>query len=247
MAMARNQRLYDAIRLHGQRPDELAYEVGADPKTVERWIASGRLPRPATRQRIAQVLAVPESVLWPDAPGAAYGASELVAVYTTRRELSPATISSLLDAAQDYVDILAYSGLWLWDSVPNFAERVAQKVASGITVRLCLGDPESDAVALRGQEEGSNEGMAGRCRIAASYAAVIQRVDAGALRQSGATLYNSLLRFDDEVLVNTHFWGNPAADSPVFHLRRHDDQGIAATALRSFERVWEAAQPVPVG
>ena len=128
------------------------------------------------------MLAVPESVLWPDAPGAAYGASELVAVYTTRRELSPATISSLLDAAQDYVDILAYSALWLWDSVPNFAERVAQKGASGITVRLCLGDPDSDAVAIRGQEEGSNQGMAGRCRIAVGYASVIQRVEPSSVR-----------------------------------------------------------------
>ena len=173
--MARNQRLYDAIRQHGQRPDELAYEVGADPKTVERWIAAGRLPRPATRQKIAQLLAVPESVLWPDAPGVAYGASEVVAIYTTRRELSPATISSLLDTAHEQVDILAYSALWLWDSVPNFAERVAQKLAGGITVRLCLGDPDSDAVALRGREEGSSDGMANRCRIAANYAAVIQR------------------------------------------------------------------------
>ena len=247
MAMARNQRLYDAIRQHGQRPDELAYEVGADPKTVERWIAAGRLPRPATRQKIAQLLAVPESVLWPDAPGVAYGASEVVAIYTTRRELSPATISSLLDTAHEHVDILAYSALWLWDSVPNFAERVAQKLAGGITVRLCLGDPDSDAVALRGREEGSSDGMANRCRIAANYAAVIQRVDPGAVRRSGATLYNSLLRFDDEVLVNTHFWGNPAAESPVFHFRRRGDSGIAANALRSFERVWETAQPVPVG
>jgi hypothetical protein len=60
-------------------------------------------------------------------------------------------------------------------------------------------------------------------------------------------LYNSLLRFDDEVLVNSHFWGNPAADSPVYHFRRQGERGVAATAIRSFERVWEAAQPVPVG
>jgi hypothetical protein len=245
--MTRNQRLYDAIRQHGQRPDDLAYEVGADPKTVERWIAAGRLPRPATRQKIAKVLAVPESVLWPDAPGVADGASELVAIYTTRRELSPATISALLDAAHEHVDVLAYSGLWLWDSVPNFAERMAHKIADGVTVRLCLGDPDSDAVALRGREESCGDGMANRCRIAAGYASVIQRVEPNAVRQSGATLYDSLLRFDDEVLVNTHFWGNPAADSPVFHFRRRADNGIAANALRSFERVWDAAQLVPAG
>ncbi len=241
--MARNQRLYDAIRQHGLRIDDFAYEVGVDPKTVARWITSGRLPRPAHRQKIAAVLEIPESVLWPDAPGVANGTSELVAVYATRRELSPATVGSLLDAAREHVDILAYAGLWLWDTVPNFAERVADKAAGGVAVRLCLGNPDSDAVALRGREEGSGDGMASRCRIAIGYSAIIQRADAGAVRQSGATLYSSLLRFDDEVLVNTHFWGNPAAESPVFHFRRSDDHGIAATAIRSFERVWEAGQP----
>jgi hypothetical protein len=30
-----------------------------------------------------------------------------------------------------------------------------------------------------------------------------------------ATLYESLLRFDDEVLVNSHFWGKPASDPPL--------------------------------
>lgn len=241
--MARNQRLHDAIRQHGLRIDDFAYEVGADPKTAERWITSGRLPRPGYRQKIEKVLGVPESVIWPDAPGVANGTSELVAVYGTRRELSPATVGSLLDAAREHVDILVFAGLWLWDTVPNFAERTAHKAASGVTVRLCLGDPDSAAVDVRSREEGSIDAMASRCRIAIGYAAVIQRADPNAVRQAGTTLYNSLFRFDDEVLVNTHFWGNAAADSPVFHFRRRDDRGIAATAIRSFERVWEGAQP----
>jgi len=245
--MARNQRLHDAIRQNGHRLGDIADEVGADPKTVERWITTGRLPRPAARRKLAEVLGVPESVLWPDAPGVAYGTSELVGIYRTRKELPPATIGSLLDAAEHHIDVLAYAALWLWDTVPEFAERVAQKIASGTKVRVCLGDPDSDAVALRGREEGDSDGMRSRCRIAANYAKAIQRADDGAVRHSGATLYNSLFRFDDEVLVNSHFWGNPAADSPVYHFRRQGDRGVAATAIRSFERVWEAAQPLPVG
>jgi hypothetical protein len=245
--MARNQRLHDAIRKSGHRLSDLADAVGADPKTVERWITTGRLPRPSARQQLSGFLGVPESVLWPDAPGVAYATSELVGIYTTRRELPPATVSSLLDAAQAHVDVLAYAAIWLWDTVPEFAGRLAQKIASGTAVRLCLGDPDGEAIALRSREEGSRDGMSSRCRIAAGYATVIQRADPDAVRQSGATLYNSLFRFDDEVLVNSHFWGNPAADSPVYHFRRQDDRGIAATALRSFERVWEAAQPLPDG
>lgn len=35
-----------------------------------------------------------------------------------------------------------------------------------------------------------------------------------------ATLYNSVYRYDDETLVNTHLYGFPAAHAPVMHLRR---------------------------
>jgi transcriptional regulator with XRE-family HTH domain len=245
--MARNQRLYDAIRESGKRLQDIAEATGAAAKTVERWITTGRLPRMATRQKASELLGVPESVLWPDASGVASGTSELVGIYATRKELPPATVSSMLDAAHQHVDVLAYAALWLWDTVPRFTERVVQKIADGTQVRICLGDPLSDAVALRGREEDAGDGMAGRCRIAANYATVIQRANPEAVRQSGAILYNSIFRFDDEALVNSHFWGNPAADSPVYHFRHQRNNGIAANAIASFERVWAEAQPLAAG
>jgi hypothetical protein len=245
--MSRNQRLYDAIRQSGRRLEGIAEEVDADPKTVGRWITAGRLPRPAIRQKLAQVLRVPEAVLWPDAPGVAYGTSELVGVYTTRRELPPSTVTSLLDVAERHIDVLAYSALWMWDTVPGFVERVQLKIARGASVRICLGDPDSEAVRLRGQEEGVDDALAGRCRLAVTYARGIQRVASNTVRLSGATLYASVFRFDDDVLLNTHLWGNAAGDSPVFHFRQQRDDGIAASVITSCERVWAAAQPLPEG
>lgn len=245
--MARNQRLYDAVRQSGLRLEDVAGEVGVDPKTAERWITTGRLPRAASRQQLARLLAVPESVLFPEAPGVAYGTSELVGIYTTRAELSPATVGSLLDAADEQIDVLAYAALWLWDSVPGFADRLASKSSNGAQVRVCLGDPESDAVQLRGREEGVRDGMAGRCRLAAAAAVPVQRAIGGAVRITGTTLYNSIFRFDDHVLVNAHVWGHPASESPVFHYHQRGDRGIAFAVLRSFELVWDAAQPLPAG
>jgi hypothetical protein len=55
-------------------------------------------------------------------------------------------------------------------------------------------------------------------------------------------LYNSIYRADDELLVNTHAYGCPASHAPVFHLHRTGDDGMAATYLSSFERVWAAAR-----
>jgi transcriptional regulator with XRE-family HTH domain len=245
--MSRNQRLYDAIRQSGKQLKDIADEIDADPKTVGRWISVGRLPRPAIRTKLAQALGVPEAVLWPDAPGVAYGTSELVGIYTTRRELPPSTVSSLLDSAERHIDVLAYSAMWLWDTVPRFVERVQLKISKGVDVRICLGDPDSEAVRLRGQEEGIDDALAGRCRLAAKYARGIYNADSHTVRLSAATLYASIFRFDDDVLLNTHLWGSPAGDSPVHHLRMQHDNGIAAAAIASFDRVWTAAQPLPDG
>lgn len=245
--MARNQRLYDAVRQSGRSFEALADEVGADPKTVERWINTGRLPRPHSRRQLSRVLNVPESVLWPEAPGVATGTSELVGIYTRRAELSPATIGSLLEAAGEHVDVLAFAALWLWDTVPGFVDRLLLKIASGVQVRVCLGDPESQAVALRGREEGVGDALASRCRLAASYAQPVQAADPDAVRITDTTLYNSIFRFDDQVLINTHVWGCPASEAPVLHCQHRDDHGMAATVLLSFDRIWDAAQPLAAG
>lgn len=245
--MGRNQRLHDAIRQCGWTPTDLAVKLGVDPKTVERWIASGRRPHRESREAAAELLSVPAALLWPGALSAPSGLGDLAGMYRTRTELSPATVRSLLDSAHEHVDILAFAALWLWDSVPAFAETVAAKAADGVQVRICLGDPDSPAVQLRGEEERIGERMAARCRLALEYAKPIAAIDPSAVRCSAFTLYASLFRFDDDVLVNMHLWGNPACESPVLHCRVGQDRGLGANAVRSFERVWESAQPAATG
>ena len=39
-------------------------------------------------------------------------------------------------------------------------------------------------------------------------------------RQHGTTLYTSVFRFDDTLLVNTHAYGAAASHSPVMHLHK---------------------------
>jgi len=64
------------------------------------------------------------------------------------------------------------------------------------------------------------------------------------MRLAQTTLYASIFRFDDQVLVNFHLFGNPAAASPVLHFRQRHNTGIAANVLRSFEAVWAQAEPL---
>jgi hypothetical protein len=244
--MARNQRLADAIRTSGRRVEEFADELGVDPKTVERWVSTGRVPRPTYRHRAEKTLSVPAPLLWPSVPGPAHGVEELAGAYATRNDLAPATVASLLDAATEHVDVLAYAAMWLWDTVPRVTERLMAKDKAGVQIRICLGDPGSDAVRLRGEEEGIGDGMPARCQLALSYAASLLEQAPNTVRISASTLYSSIFRFDDELLVNTHLFGNPANSSPVLHLRSTTGGPIAANVMRSFERVWDQSRPVSV-
>ncbi len=245
--MARNQRLADAIQTSGRRVEEFAGELGVDPKTVERWVSTGRVPRPTYRHRAEKTLSVPAPLLWPSAAGPARGIEELAGAYATRNELAPATVASLLDAATEHIDVLAFAAMWLWDNVPRFTERLMAKDKAGVQVRICLGDPASEAVSLRGQEEGIDDGMQARCHLALSYAASLLEQAPKTVRISGSTLYASIFRFDDELLVNTHLFGTPAANSPVLHLRSTGGGPIALNVMNSFERVWGQARPVSAG
>jgi transcriptional regulator with XRE-family HTH domain len=240
----RNQRLADAVRQMGWSAADLAEKVGADAKTTERWISTGRTPHPRLREASATALGVPAAILWPNATAPMEGLNELVGLYPTRAEVAPATVRSLLAGAHDEIDVLAYGGLWLWDAVPKFAETLAAKLAAGCRVRVCLGDPESEAVRTRGEEEGIGDGMAARCRLAIAYSMPVAKKDPGAVRLASKTLYASIFRFDDELLVNVHLWGNPANASPVLSLRKQSEDGVAANVIGSFERVWATAVPL---
>ena len=64
------------------------------------------------------------------------------------------------------------------------------------------------------------------------------------LRTHATTLYNSIYRFDQDLLVNGHAFGAPAAQSPVLHLRRVPGGRVWDHYMRSFEEVWKIADLV---
>ncbi len=62
-----NDRLRSALASAGMTTADLGARIEVDPKTVERWIANGRVPHRSNRQRVASALTQDESYLWPDA------------------------------------------------------------------------------------------------------------------------------------------------------------------------------------
>jgi transcriptional regulator with XRE-family HTH domain len=242
-----NERLRAALLQRSITTTALANMLSVDSKTVERWI-SGRIPYRRHRFAIAEQLGVDEVYLWPDALSrdqvAMASASELVAVYPHRSEVPRDVWGRLFGEAETEIGVLVYSGLWLAED-SGIQRIIAEKASAGARVRILLGDPASEEVAERGDDEGIGEAMAAKVRNALAMYRPLRTVQGVEFRFHSTVLYNSIYRADDQILVNTHLYGFPAAHAPVWHFRKVAGGEVTAVYLESFERVWHVAVPVP--
>jgi hypothetical protein len=240
-----NERLRNSMATAQLSVVDLAERVHVDPKTVGRWIATGRIPHRQHRLAAASALKVDESFLWPgvmdELKSRLSSQEEIVGVYGHRGAVPWELWTGLVSRADESVDLLAYAALFLWDTSPDIPALIARKAQEGVRIRLLIGDPQSDAVRRRGDEEGIGEGLAARIRLALIYAADLITAPGVELRMHDTTLYNSIFRFDDDMLVNAHVYGAPAAHSPVIHLRRLAAGRLFIHYLTSFETVWQKA------
>lgn len=179
--------------------------------------------------------------LWPGAVDrASLAGAELVAAYPRRTDVPAQLWTELLAQAQRSVDVLAFAGLFLAEEHPDWTPLLMSRAEAGVRVRLCLGDPDGASLAGRDAEYRIGGGVAGRVRaVLASYRPLAGVAE---IRLHDTPLYNSIYRFDDDMLVNTHVYGILAAYTPTLRLRRVD--GVYyGTYLESFERVWASARP----
>jgi len=96
---------------------------------------------------------------------------------------------------------------------------------------------------VRDREEGISGTLAAKIRSALTYYRPLAEVDGCQVRLHSTTLYASLFRYDDEVIVNPHVYGEPASANPAFHLRRLDGGTLAVHYVAAFDRVWGTAIP----
>jgi hypothetical protein len=242
-----NERLRGCLAAAELTTADLAAHVGVDVKTVERWIAKDRLPYRAHRTATATLLRTTEAYLWPDVlddpQATSTSRAELVTLYPHRGAVQKDLWMQLIEPAEEHIDILVYAGLFLPDGYPELSKVLVSKAEQGTAVRLALGDPSSEAVRLRGEEEHIGEGMAARVRLSLAYLDEAIGVPGVDLRLHTTTLYNSIYRFDSDMLVNAHAYGSPAAQSPVLHLRHLAGGWLFDHYQTSFERVWAQASP----
>ncbi|MCL7494854.1 helix-turn-helix domain-containing protein [Streptomyces sp. MCA2] len=243
-----NERLRAAMAAGGWTHATLAARAQVDPKSVERWVNLGRIPRRATALLAAETLGEDVHALWPalrQARSARAVSSELVALYDQRADVPVSTFTDMLAEARENIDVLVYAAVFLHEGFPRLNDLLRERAAEGCSVRIALGDAESENVRQRGEEERFGHGIESRCQLALMHYRPLLGVPGVEIRTHGTTLYNSIYRADDQLLANAHVWGVNAYGAPVWHLRRNRDGGIFDTYAQSFDAVWTAAKPVP--
>lgn len=237
-----NERLRRCMLRAGLGTEALAEMAEVSTKTVERWVRGEVVPYPRTRYRVAAILQEDESYLWPDAVNrSSLAGAELVASYPRRSEVPRHLWTELLGRARRTVNLLAFAGLFLTEEYPDWTPLLASRAEAGVRVRLLLGDPDGASLAARDAEYRIGGGVAGRVRAVLDYYQPLAGL--AEIRLHDTPLYNSIYRFDDEMIVNTHVYGILAAYTPSLHLRRVDG-AYFSTYLESFERVWAMARPL---
>lgn len=244
-----NERLRTVMRQRGVNVRELAATCQVDPKTVERWITPGRQPHRKHRSAIAATLQVAESELWPapeptSTDPQTLKSIELIDAYPNRASVPRDMWLTLLDGADQRIDVLVFSGTFFAQTNPRTAKMLARRAADGVEIRLCFGDPRSDAVKTRDSEEGLHGTLSAKIRASLTYYLDLLAVDGCSIRLHATTLYASLFRYDDQLLVNPHIWGQPASANPLLHVRRSEEGGWFDLYTESFDTVWQQARPL---
>jgi hypothetical protein len=219
-----NDRLRDALISAGLTPEDVAPRLDVDPKTVERWITTGRAPYPKHRHKLALILHKSEAYLWPNAMSSKraieVSESEIIRTYPHRSAVPPSLWDQLLDQTESAVDILVYVGMFMTEK-PGLLATLRQKAEDGIKIRLLFGDRNSKAVIQRSIDEGIGPNtISAKIDHALAYFHKLSNVTGIQIRTHGTVLYNSIYRFDDQMIINPHVYGKIAAHAPAIHLRR---------------------------
>ena len=240
-----NERLRDAMLSNAMTPDDLAEHLGVDRKTVERWITKGRNPYPKFRHKISTLLHESERYLWPDAlqdsKAAEISESEIVKIYSHRSSIPSDLWDRLLDNATTQVDILVYVGMFMTER-PGLLNALLVKGEQGTQIRMLFGDPSSSAVVQRSIDEGIGErSISVKIENALAFFRPLINAKGIAIRNHSTVLYNSIYRFDNEMIVNPHVYGKTAPHSPALGFRVDSQLEINSArttkALRQYGRI----------
>lgn len=167
----------------------------------------------------------------------------------------PVDWRALLAAASERIDLLDFSLAAILAS-PDVVEDLARKAEEGVQIRVLISSPFSPALYQVECEHDLDKGWWAdpedsrepepivRDAIIHSTQILDQVYDLPnvSVRRFVAHRYNSILRFDEQMLVLIHTWGVPTTDALQLHTwASADDGGVFERFIAHFDAVWEHA------
>jgi transcriptional regulator with XRE-family HTH domain len=247
-----NERLRAALHRAGLEVEDLAELAEVDVKTARRWLA-GRQPRGRYRTRVAQALGTTEKELWPEADIPISGRDErgeIIAAYSHTNDLAAPDWRPMLTAARHQIDLLDYTLLHVLDS-PGVIDLLAEKASEDCQVRILIAPRDSTHLTLAEAETDGSLRLTGVPVLAWDADRALGRLQpllatpGIEARSYIASRFNSILRFDEQMLATLHLYGTPAHQAPLLHLRHNSDHGLFEQFAAHYDTIWEeASQPI---
>lgn len=240
-----NEPLRRALLQARLREEDVAARLGVDPKTVRRWL-NGRIPYPANRAALADLVGAAEAELWPDAGGpltARTRPTELAAIYPHRSSVPRDVWTRFFSPAEREIGILDYSASFLTED-KVILRILTDRARAGVDIKIALCDPDSLHIAEHGEAKGMVDTTPTKIRNALALFRSLTTIENIAIRLHQIVLYNAIYRADDQLMVIQYAYGILISQAPVFCYGGFGSGGMADSYIASFERVWLGARPL---
>ena len=104
---------------------------------------------------------------------------------------------------------------------PNLLADMKNKAGSGVRIRILFGQRDSAAVIQRSTDERIGpRTISAKIDHVLAHFAPLMNIPGIEIQLHGTVLYNSIYRFDDEMIVNPHVYGKIASHAPSLHLKK---------------------------
>jgi hypothetical protein len=253
-ALVPNVALDLAMKGMGISRHKLARAIGVTEITVRRWLENVQIKvRLDNAQAAARELGCTPHDLWPDQfppsqePSSSMGYTTgpfNPALYASRMQVPITLWQNHFSDSRNAIDILVFAATFLFDTLDGFTATLTDAARRGVQIRFLIGDPDGDNTALRGKEEGIGESVHARSHNSVELLRPYTTTPGLDVRTHETTLYTSIFRVDDDMIVNFHIYGSPGRDNPVMVFSRQQEPRLWATFERAFTRVWDNARPL---
>ncbi|MEW2573582.1 XRE family transcriptional regulator [Streptomyces sp. NPDC047070] len=177
------------------------------------------------------------------------GDRELVQSYPYRSACPSTVWAELIEDTSEDLFLAGYTNYFFFTQIPAFADVLRRKADSGCRVRFLMGDPEGEITRQREAIEDVALSVSTRIRITLGELAKLGPLPGLEARFSAAEdatnhVSLSVFRFDSEALVTPHLARLVGHDSPLLHLRKHEERGMYSRFAEHADELWERGRPI---